>query len=393
MLRIQNLYGNPQAMQQDDPYQILNDSSVDSAGLDDVANQSSLSIQQQQIPNQQQPDIQNRLRQLYQPQSAASDRFNQLLQQMPQREQPGKLRQIAALMAGLGTGGPAEYYNGMALGFKSNPSESLKVQSAIRDEPYNQKMQDWTTRLKPAEYAANLERETNAGNERAANQQYQREQEAQRLAENERKDKAAEADKIRLRELEQKRWDDEHNDRAAKLQQTAADAQKKAEMLQQKYEADQGNKEALLKLKEAELSSLNARHALELEQKKKQLDDTIRLHDAQVKNMEEQRRQSDEKLKLQGQAKGAMGSTTETTTSEPPGFLGKLFGAGPTIKKQVETVKTPFSPNGQPANNQQQPKLETKTDPKRQQAIKILTDAKKQVVEENIKHVMDQLGK
>lgn len=183
MLRIQNMYGNPQAIQQEDNSQVMNDSySPDMVGESDIPSA------RPQDPMQ----IQSRFQQLYQPQNTAQNNLSQILQQQPQREQPGKLRQIGSVLAGLGTSGPATYYNGQALGFQSDPMKAMQAQDQFANAPYYDKMHDWENKIKPAEYAANLERQSNTNERTAVSQQVEREIQQQKADENERAAKARE---------------------------------------------------------------------------------------------------------------------------------------------------------------------------------------------------------
>ena len=80
-------------------------------------------------------------KQLYQPETANTDRMNALLGQMPQRGQPSWLNRIGGALAGIAHGPQA--------------------QEAAMYAPFNRAMGDWQTQFKPVEQAANLERQEN----------------------------------------------------------------------------------------------------------------------------------------------------------------------------------------------------------------------------------------
>jgi hypothetical protein len=92
-----------------------------------------------------------RMRELYQPQTESTDRFNQMIQQYPQEEKPSWLRRIGAMVV--------DYTKG-----------SKRAEDWFH-EPYNEKVQEWKDKIGPAQQSANLERYENV-NQRtlAANQ-------------------------------------------------------------------------------------------------------------------------------------------------------------------------------------------------------------------------------
>lgn len=97
------------------------------------------------------------------------EKFVNLINSLPQRQDyaPSKFRRISAAIAGMGSGGPATYDHGAALGFKSNVPEGLKVQQAINEQPYERALSDWELKAKPELEAAKLENSRNT-NERVA---------------------------------------------------------------------------------------------------------------------------------------------------------------------------------------------------------------------------------
>lgn len=108
-------------------------------------------------------DLDQAMMNLLTPKDAQYDRFTQLLQSIPRREnfQPTIGRRIAAALAGLGNVSPAAYVNGQAVGFKSDIPGSLKIQQGILDEPYNRALYDWKIQSDPTLEAAKLENTRN----------------------------------------------------------------------------------------------------------------------------------------------------------------------------------------------------------------------------------------
>jgi len=90
-------------------------------------------------------DIASRMQQMYTPETEATNRFNQLIEEYPERNKPGMLRKIASVIAGT-VGGP-EMFDMSMYG------------------NYNRKVADWKNKITPAQQAANLERQGNV-NER-----------------------------------------------------------------------------------------------------------------------------------------------------------------------------------------------------------------------------------
>jgi hypothetical protein len=82
-----------------------------------------------------------RMRELYQPQTESTDRFNQMINQYPQEEKPSWLRRIGAMVVDYSKGSRAgqEFFN----------------------EPYDRKITEWKNKIGPAQQSANLERYEN----------------------------------------------------------------------------------------------------------------------------------------------------------------------------------------------------------------------------------------
>jgi hypothetical protein len=111
-----------------------------------------------------------RMRELYNPSTDATARFEELLGQYPEREKPGVLRTIAAMLR--------DYTKG--------PEEGR----AIYNQPFNEELMDWKNQVEPAQQAANLERQENVNARTLAYNTLQGEQSQRRQEETERKNLA-----------------------------------------------------------------------------------------------------------------------------------------------------------------------------------------------------------
>lgn len=87
-----------------------------------------------------QPEMQSPM--AFKPETRAQDALFQMIQNIPQRNNPGMLRKIAASMANVGTG-------------------NLGAGDQFMYAPYYQQMQDFDTRLKPTIQLADQERQSN----------------------------------------------------------------------------------------------------------------------------------------------------------------------------------------------------------------------------------------
>jgi hypothetical protein len=96
-------------------------------------------------------DAGSRMREMYQPQTDASNRFDQMISNYPQEQNPSWLRRIGAMVMDYTKGSKAgqEYYH----------------------EPYNRKVEEWKDKIGPAQQSANLERYENTNSRTLAYQQ------------------------------------------------------------------------------------------------------------------------------------------------------------------------------------------------------------------------------
>lgn len=113
-----------------------------------------------------------RMGQLYQPQTQASDRYNELIGMYPDKSEykPSMLRRIGAALIATGQsfGGPA------GRRFQPNPN-ALESGFEFLNRPYNEKLGDWKNQIGPAQQAATLERNQNVNDRTLATQTVQQE--------------------------------------------------------------------------------------------------------------------------------------------------------------------------------------------------------------------------
>lgn len=96
-------------------------------------------------------DVMAEMAKLYQPETEASDRYNELISQYPQRQRPGWLRVIGATLADMYGRGPA-------------------AGQEVIEGNFNRQQEDWKNQIGPAQQAANLERYNNANERQMAHQ-------------------------------------------------------------------------------------------------------------------------------------------------------------------------------------------------------------------------------
>lgn len=120
--------------------------------------------------------VADRMKELYTPETAATDRFNNLLASYPERQKPGFWRTVAAILTDL----------------KSGPEMGMTV----AEWPYRKKMEDWKAQVGPAQAAAGLERQTNVNERQMAyqtvSQELRQQADEARAANNEEKARIAE---------------------------------------------------------------------------------------------------------------------------------------------------------------------------------------------------------
>jgi hypothetical protein len=97
-------------------------------------------------PEEEEMDVPTMMNNIYQPEHEASDRYNELIGNMPTRQGPSFLRTLAAGLTAFGPGG-------------------MSAANEVIDQPNINAMADWKNQIAPAQHAADLERQNNV-NER-----------------------------------------------------------------------------------------------------------------------------------------------------------------------------------------------------------------------------------
>lgn len=122
---------------------------------------------------------------LYTPETAATNKFNEMLGNYPDREQykPSMLRRIGSALTAVGGS-----FDGRG-GFRMNPN-AMEAGMNLLNEPFNKKLTDWKNQIGPAYQSASLERQNNANERTMAyqtiSQQLRAEADEQRALKNER---------------------------------------------------------------------------------------------------------------------------------------------------------------------------------------------------------------
>jgi hypothetical protein len=128
---------------------------------------------QEAVPPSTNFDITRGMSELYSPETAASERFNQMIGQQPRMEdyKPSVLRRIGSALTAFGPGG-------------------MEAGMEFLHRPFTEKMTDWRAGIGPAQQAANLERQSNINERQLAYQtistQLRAEADAERAKHNER---------------------------------------------------------------------------------------------------------------------------------------------------------------------------------------------------------------
>ncbi len=105
---------------------------------------------------------------LYHPDTSAEDRFNRIFDAYPNRANyhPSAMRRIGGALMSFGSG----MTPGRGLDFYNPNPQGVKAGMDYMDEPFNEARDDWKAQIQPAEYGANLERQSNANQRLYANQ-------------------------------------------------------------------------------------------------------------------------------------------------------------------------------------------------------------------------------
>ena len=122
------------------------------------------------------------LDQLYKEQTEASERFKQLLNDYPEREDPSFGRKITSMLGGLSTLG-------------KNVNNGIDIQDKILEGPNVRRVSDWEKQIRPAEVAATQENQRNVNSRNLAALEIRERLDLRKADETERKNKATEASK------------------------------------------------------------------------------------------------------------------------------------------------------------------------------------------------------
>jgi len=142
IMRMQNLFG-PQTIASQ-----TNDTNL--TGNIPLEEEAVFTSRNKPVSNVAQVDPASRWEELYTPETEAADRFNELMNQYPERNKPGVWRKIGASLMGIGGRG-----------------NSINQQERFLYAPYYRQLEDWKNQMDPASVAMTQERMRNV-NERQA---------------------------------------------------------------------------------------------------------------------------------------------------------------------------------------------------------------------------------
>lgn len=280
----------------------------------------------------------------YAPRTSNSSMFQNALANMPQRPESSGLRRVAGAIAGLGAGSsPLGIVGGSPIGFRYDPTREAFANEQVLDNGYNNKLNDWSTRVKALGLGATEEDRANTNERIRLNNE--------------------EANRIRQQNAntQQKKENDIRDSKINQLQQKSDEAQNKLDFAKAEAERKQGNADAIQKLHQATLDSLNAQRALDNARKDAQLEELQKQHDAQTQNWERQRADYERRLdqldpmnrpttQKTEQVKDAQGNitgtkTTQTGKSQPNTTTiltspdGKRYDTSTWSKEQIDAAK------------------------------------------------------
>lgn len=232
-----------------------------------------------------------RMSELYKPQDEITKMYIDALKNMPQREPAGKLRTIAAALAGLGAGaGSSHYVGGAAVGFSGDPKKALETADLVKNKPYYEKMSDWQNKEKALAGGAAIEERGNTNQRLLANETVGRELQEKGQANTLRH-------QMETENLAKQKSDQIYDTKLQDMQRKMDDAQAKLDFAQSESQRKQGNTEAELRLRQAQIDATNARHKLDIAQKQKTLDEQKTLHENMKKKWEDEDANTKQKLK------------------------------------------------------------------------------------------------
>lgn len=177
-LRLKNLFGNIGSGDVPPPMDLVGGDFTDKFKGESPYSNISFGPTNVPMPQSTQDDdfnVAQRMAELYSPEHAASDRFDQLIGGYPQFQEPGKLRKIGGAILGsltdLGTnlGGNRAGVHGTDV-----------FDEATGRHDYEKAVLDWKNKIPPTQAAANLERNNNTNERTMAHQTVQNEITARR---------------------------------------------------------------------------------------------------------------------------------------------------------------------------------------------------------------------
>ncbi len=247
-------------------------------------------INQESLPEQDQPDqnldVAQRMSELYKPQNAMTQQYLDALRSFPnpQNFRPSGLRRVGAVLAALGTGGPAGIADGAPIGYQGNPSGAMQVAEAYNRMPYNRALQDWQTKTGALGEGARSEQIINQGN-----RQY-----SEQLMRNELTDK--------LRDIQQQNANTNSlknqqifETKIAQLEQNAQKMEDQAQHWKEVLDQNKNNQEAIQAFHTAQLGATQARFELDQARRTKEFNDTLeRLNKQHTDDIEKWKAQLEE---------------------------------------------------------------------------------------------------
>lgn len=225
------------------------------------------------MPDNTQPDDSNtNLLSQFQPKTTNSDRLTEALGNMPERPTPSRLRQIGASIAGLGAGSSAMgISSGQPIGFKFNPASADLARDKVNYGDFDNQLNDYQNKIKTLALGANEEDKANAG-------------EVKRIAgEEQRNINQQKADILQqiADTLAEKNKNIYETKKAENLRKVG-EADAKLALAKQALDLKKDSIEALQDYHKAELASIDARRKAQTEDDAFKLDETKRMHDAQI---------------------------------------------------------------------------------------------------------------
>lgn len=237
------------------------------------------------IDNTSPDDTNTELLNSYQPRTAISDQLTSTLGNMPERPVPSRLRHIGAAIAGLGAGAsPIGIAGGQPIGFKYNPLAADAARDKVNYGDFDNAMTDFQNKVKSLALGANEEDRANAG-------------EVKRIAGDEQRNINQQKADI-LQQQADTATEKNRNIYEVKKQENirkVAEADSKLTLAKQKLDQNQENIDNLKEYHKAQLASIDARRRAQTDDDAFKLEETKRIHDAQIKRMEALNNKSDVK--------------------------------------------------------------------------------------------------